>query len=132
MERILITNSKGISYAGNAVFGSLEQEYIVISPSEKSAVCVAFKCSDIKSVIYSDGRSVEFNQYELDIKDGISENESLIRVTGGLTIRGEIDNAIINGWDRNDGVWIYPLKSRRLFFWVPNAEINKVFGKSRQ
>ena len=128
-EKILIMNYKKISYSGEVVAGSLEDTYIVIKPSFISEVCIAFLVSQIEKVVYPNGNVKNFELKNEIIEENISENSIMVRVSGGATFRCELVISPLKVLERSNGMWLAPTTTRGMLFWIPNEEIDEVFGK---
>lgn len=132
MNRIVITNSHLISYSGEVVLQDDAINLVGIKPSIKSKMCVFFKKEDIYRVIYPDGKTTVYN--ELDDKhttEEIVEDGILVRLDNGVAFRGVKEASIIGKWTEEEGFFLYPTKSKNMFFWIPQDEVKQIYTQDK-
>ena len=132
MDRIVVTNSHLISYSGEVIFEGESNEFIGLRPSVKSEVCVFFRKSDIYRIIYSNGRNDIYNEIQdSQAPEEITDQSILVKLNNGASFRGAREESI--WWmHREDGFFLYPIKSKNIFFWIPESEIKKIYREDKQ
>lgn len=130
IDKVLIANKSGISYSGDIVGGSIEDEYIILHPSRKSEICVGMQVEDIDQIVYPNGKVDKLNIEANKSENQISDNCIMIRTNSGVTYRGEVVTGLVDIFKECDGYWLAPTEQRNILFWIPENEVKKIFGES--